>query len=112
MDTATITLIAGIISCVIGVSTFVSGRMARAERNGSMETKINQALEGITSINQKLEESYREQHESDLLVRSHEERIKSLSHRIDELHKAIEDGDKTREVLIELLQAFHSHRGC
>lgn len=110
MDMGTITFVAGIISCIIGVSTFVSGRMAKAERNGSMETKINQALEGITSINRKLENSSHEQHNIDLMVRSHEEQLKTLFRYDQDLRASIEDGNKTREVLVELLQALKSLR--
>ena len=36
MDMGTITFVAGIISCIIGVSTFVSGGVAKGERNGGM----------------------------------------------------------------------------
>jgi septal ring factor EnvC (AmiA/AmiB activator) len=101
MDTSTVTFIAGVIVCIIGILTFVSGRMEKAERNGALETKINQALDGISSINQKLETSVTSQHNLDLMVRSHDEQLKSLE-------KAVEDGNKTREVLIELLQAIKS----
>lgn len=79
MDAGTVTFVAGLISCVIGVSTFISGRMTKAERNGSMETKINQALEGITAINHKLEVSSHDQHAVELMVRSHEEQLKTCS---------------------------------
>ena len=108
MDPETITLIAGVISCVIGVSTFVSGMITRSERNGSMETKITQALDGIESINRKLEASAHEQHSMDLLVRSHEEKIKTLFNNQHDLKARIEDESQTREVLVELLQVIKS----
>lgn len=108
MDVSTITLFIGLISCAIGVSTYISGRMARAERNGSMETNIKQALEGITSINRKLEESSRSQHESELLIRSHDEQIKTLYRLNNENRALIEEGNKTRDVLVELLHAMQS----
>lgn len=106
MDTATITLIAGIISCIIGVSSFVSGRMAKAEQNGSMETKINQALEGIAAINRKLEDSAHEQHETDLLVRSHDEQIHTLFNTCAELRSGITSCSNTYEILKSLLQTL------
>lgn len=108
MHIESITFVAGIISCVIGVSTFISGRTVRAERNGSMETKINQALEGITAINHKLEESSHSQRDIELLVRSHDEKIKTLFREYKELQKTVEAGDKTRETLIELLQIIRA----
>lgn len=108
MDAATITLLAGIISCIIGVSTFVTGRMAKAEHNGSMETKINQALEGITDINKKLEQLSSDHHDTDLLVRSHEEKIATLFHQDEEIHKQIHERDETNRILSELLQVIKS----
>lgn len=106
MDPSTVTLIIGIISCVVGVSTFVSGRMAKAEHNGNMEAKINQALDGISQINRKLEESSTNHHEISLLVQSHEEKIKTLFRQHDDLHTMINESNQTREVLVELLQAI------
>ena len=108
MDFGTVTFIAGLISCVIGVSTFISGRMTKAERNGSMETKINQALDGITAINRKLETSSHDQHTVELMVRSHEEQLKTLFRYDQDIRSSIEEGNKTREVLIELLQVIKS----
>lgn len=105
VDTASaITLIIGVIGCIIGICTFVSGRMARAERNGSMETKITQALEGIESINRKLEASSLTQHTIDLTVHSHDEQIKTLFRQYNELRALHTESDRTREVLSELLQ--------
>lgn len=108
LDIPTITLIIGIVGCIIGVCTFISGRMARAERNGSMETKITQALEGIESINRKLEASSLTQHNIDLTVHSHDEQIKTLFRQYSELRALHTEGDRTREVLSELLQFLRS----
>jgi FtsZ-binding cell division protein ZapB len=106
MDTSTVTFIAGVIACIIGILTFVSGRMDKAERNGSLETKINQALDGISAINQKLETSSNNQHSIELMVKSHDEQLKTLFRNNDALQKAVEDGNHTREVLIEILQTL------
>ncbi len=106
MDASTITLLAGIISCIIGVSTFVTGRMAKAEHNGSMETKINQALEGIADISNKLERLSNDHHETDLLVRSHEEKIATLFHQQEEIRKQMHERDETNRVLSELVQVI------
>lgn len=109
MDAPTITLIIGIIGCVIGVSTFVSGRMTKAERSGSMETKIDQALAGIEKLSRQLEASSTAQHSLDLLVRAHEEQLKTLFSYNTELHATISANNKTNEILMELLQFFRSH---
>lgn len=106
MDPATITLIIGIISCVIGVSTFVNGRMAKAEHNGSMETKISQALDGITAINRKLEEFSDSQHEVELLVRSHEEQIHTLFESIGDMKNSITTCSQTQDILKDLVHTL------
>ena len=106
MDTGTITFLIGIISCVIGVSTFITGRMAKAEKNGSMETKITQALDGISSINKKLEEFTKSQHTIDLMVNSHEEQIRNLSNAQTELRSMIDNNNQTNKLLSELLEFF------
>lgn len=111
MDPSTITLLVGIISCVIGVSTFVTGRMAKAEHNGSMETKITQALDGITAINRKLEEFSHSQHEVDLLVREHDANIKTLFRRIDELRVSMSECNQNHEILKDLAQAVANMGG-
>ena len=103
MDTGTITFLIGIIGCVIGVSTFISGRMAKAEKNGSLETKITQALDGISSINKKLEDFSKSQHTIDLMVNSHEEQIRSLFKGQDELKAMIDESNQTKLYLSELL---------
>ena len=106
MDTSTITFLIGIIGCVIGISTYISGRMAKAEKNGSMETKITQALDGITSINKKLEDMSKSQHTVDLMVNSHEEQIRSLFKGQEDLKNMIDEGNQTRVYLSELLDFF------
>lgn len=106
MDTGTITFLIGIISCVIGVSTFITGRMAKAEKNGSMETKITQALDGISSINKKLEEFSKSQHNIDLLVNSHEEQIRTLFKGQEDLRAMIDESNQTKFYLSELLNFF------
>lgn len=108
MDLGTVTFIAGVISCIIGISTFVSGRMSKAEHNGSLEEKINQALSGISSINQKLEASSRNHHEIALLVQSNTEQIKTLFTQYDELKQEINEKDNTRDALIELIHTLRS----
>ena len=109
MNYATITLILGVIGCVVGVSTFVSGRMAKAEHNGAIEAKINQAIDGISSINRKLEALSNGQHSIDLMVRSHDEQIKTLFRQDSELRTTILEMDRTNEVLTELLHTMQKY---
>lgn len=51
-----ITLAIGIISCVIGISTFVSGMVARSKSEGQTVEKINQCIKGIDDIKKDLKE--------------------------------------------------------
>lgn len=106
MDVGTITLIMGLVSCAIGISTFISGRMTKAESNGAMEAKINQAISGIEEINKKLERSSLNQHELELLVRSHEEQLKNLYRNNDEFRRLLDENAKNREVMAQLIQAI------
>lgn len=110
LDLASITFVTGIISCVIGVSSFISGRMARAERNGSMETKITQALDGITSINRKLEEYSNRQTEVSLLVQSHEEKIRTLFNNCEAFELRFTEELRTRETIMELIHTLREER--
>lgn len=112
MDASTITLCVGIISCVIGVSTFVSGRMTKAERSGSMETKIDQALKGIEELKTQLRSSESNRHNTDLMVRSHDEQIRTVFRQYAELQARIEKSDKTNEILLEMLHFMKDHHSA
>lgn len=112
MDASTITLCVGIISCVIGVSTFVSGRMTKAERSGSMETKIDQALKGIEELKTQLRSSESNRHNTDLMVRSHDEQIRTVFRQCAELQTRIEKSDKTNEILLEMLHFMKEHHSA
>ena len=111
LDPATITFVAGITSCLIGIFTFASGCMKKAERNGTIETKITQALKGIEDINHKLETSSSEQHGISLMVQSHEEQIKTLFRYYQDTKLAAEESHKIYEVLVELIHTMRKDRG-
>lgn len=112
MDSSTITLCIGIITCVIGVSTFVSGRMTKAERSGSMETKIDQALKGIEDLKTQLRSSESNRHNTDLMVRSHDEQIRTIFRQYAELQSHIEKSDKTNDLLLEMLHFMKEHHSA
>lgn len=111
MDVETITLLIGIIGCAIGVAGFINGRMARAERNGVMETKINQALDGITAINAKLEASAENQEDIKLLLSAHDEKIRTLFNKTQDLRNDFDKAEDTRTVMSELVQAIRNLKG-
>ncbi len=108
MDGATITLIVGIIGCVIGVSTFVSSLLNKAQTNGVIGQKIEQALQGIDEIKAQVKESASNQTSMSLTVQSHTEQIKNLYKAIDELKGRIKTVENIDGTLTKILEAIKS----
>lgn len=108
LDSGTITFVAGIISCVIGVSTFVMGRLDKSRQSGILEEKINQALKGITEIKDDIKNQNKAQAELGLIAKSHDEKIRTLFNRVDDLHTEINSKIQLQEVLSELLHYLQS----
>ena len=109
MDGPTITLILGIVGCVIGVSTFVSSLLNKAQTNGVLEQKIEQALQGIDEIKTQVRDSAASQTNMSLTVQSHTEQIKNLYKAIDELKsrlKTVEDIDSTLSKILEAIKSL------
>lgn len=111
MDPAAITLLAGVITCVIGICSFVMGRMDNARKSGSMETKIEQALEGINRIDRKLEETSKTQNATISVIKAHEEQIKTLFSRFDELRNRCETSDSVQNAIHELINYLKTKEG-
>ena len=78
MDLSTITFLGGILSCAIGIATFITGMNSRAQKEGVLEQKINQAIEGIEEIKAEMKSTSTNQNALALLVQSHEEQIKTI----------------------------------
>lgn len=78
MDLSTITFLGGILSCVIGIATFITGMNSRAQKEGVLEQKINQAIEGIEEIKAEMKSTSTNQNALALLVQSHGEQIKTI----------------------------------
>lgn len=108
MDGPTITLIVGIIGCVIGVSSFVSSLLNKAQTNGVLEQKIEQALQGIDEIKMQVKDSATNQNNMSLTVQSHTEQIKNLYKAIDELKVRIKAIDSIDSTLTKILEAIKS----
>ena len=85
MDTATMTLIGGVITCIIGVATFVVGMKNRAANDGMLIQKINQALAGIDELKQDFKAQANMERSLELRVQTHDEQIKSLFKSQEEL---------------------------
>lgn len=108
MDASTITLVIGIIGCVIGVSTFVSSLQNKAQNTGVLEQKIEQALQGIDEIKRQVKDSSANQNSMSLTVQSHTEQIKNLFKSVDELKTRLRTVENTDKKLGEILDAIKS----
>ena len=108
MDGPTITLIVGIVGCVIGVSTFVSSLLNKAQTNGVLEQKIEQALQGIDEIKTQVKDSAASQSSISLTVQSHTEQIKSIHKEIEELKGRIKTVENIDGTLSKILDAIKS----
>lgn len=104
----TITLIVGIVGCVIGVSTFVFSLLNKAQTNGVLEQKIEQALQGIDEIKTQVKESATSQNTMSLTVQSHTEQIKNLYNAIEELKIRIKTIENIDGTLAQILEAIKS----
>lgn len=108
MDGSTITLIIGIIGCIIGVSTFVSSLIAKAQNNGVLTQKIEQALQGIEEIKQRVNGYSASQSSMSLTVQSHTEQIKNLYNIVDELKLRLNIVENIESTLNRILEAIKS----
>lgn len=50
METSTIVFVCGVISCILGIATFVTGMVTRARNDGKLEAKLGFCLQGIEEI--------------------------------------------------------------
>lgn len=110
MDWPTVSLLLGLVSGGIGIATFISGRMAKAERSGALETKIEQALQGISDIKETLEEYSKNQHSNELVVRSHEEQLKTLFNQVKVLQDLLTNNTQTYDLLRETLSFMRDQK--
>lgn len=119
MDLSTITFLAGLVSCCIGIATFITGMNARAQKEGALEQKINQAIAGIEDIKEEMKSSNNNQNTLALLVRSHDEQIKTLFRTMDSNSKTqasqdkmITSVDSIGKSIVSLLERLEKERKC
>lgn len=84
-----IALVIGLVSCVIGVCTFVSGIVARSKSEGQTFEKINQCIKGIDEIKKDLKETTMNYNSLHTLTTEQEIRLKSCEEDIKILYKKI-----------------------
>ena len=94
MNAATITFLIGVISCVIGILTFVSGRISKAEQNGRLSEKLDSCVKGIEEIKTKLDNQEAIQNAQnvkinshDIMIANHEEKIEKIEGMIEKYHR-------------------------
>lgn len=90
MDGATLTLIIGLISCIIGILTFVSAKITKAEQNGRLSEKLDACAKGIEEIKGKLDGQEAVQNAQNVMLNSHELLIKTHEEKIIHLENSIE----------------------
>ena len=84
-----VTVLVGIISCIIGVSTFVSGMVARGKSDGQALEKINQCIKGIDEIKKDLKETTSNYNSLHLITTEQESRLKSCEEDIRTIFKRL-----------------------
>lgn len=85
--TETITFVAGIILCVIGVSTFVVGMIQRAKSDGILTNKVDSAVKGIEEIKHTLTEQRDWREDIGITVAEHTQQLNTLFRRVETLEK-------------------------
>ena len=86
----TITFICGIILCVIGVATFVTGLVSRAKDDGALSNKVDTALKGIDEIKQTLKEQRNWRETIGIELENHEQKINTIFNKVESIERSIE----------------------
>lgn len=86
----TITFICGVILCVIGVATFVTGLVSRAKEDGALSNKVDTALKGIDEIKQTLNEQRDWRETIGIELENHEQKIDTLFNKVESIERSIE----------------------
>ena len=88
--TETITFVCGLIMCVIGIATFVTGIVQRAKNDGVLTNKVDTALTDLKDIKKTLSEQRSWREEMVKTTEGHEQKIKTLFEAIDEIKHKID----------------------
>lgn len=82
-----ITFMIGIITCLVGVFTFISGMMQRSKNDGALENKVDNALKGIDEIKATLNEQQDISGEMRVVAAEQQQQINTLFRRVEVLEK-------------------------
>ncbi|MEG0770887.1 MAG: hypothetical protein RR436_03210 [Clostridia bacterium] len=80
-----ISLICGVIMCIIGIAGFVANVISRAKGEGQLLAKIDYALQGIDEIKLDMKDSKENLNRQALKLQQHDEQIKSIFKKIEML---------------------------
>lgn len=101
MDTSSIIFVCGIISCVIGVASFVTGMVSRARNDGKLEAKLGFCLQGIEEIKQSIQTISTKQsmHNTNITeckqdIKRVDEKVNRLEEELDQLRKKVDSYGK------------------
>lgn len=92
--TETLTWACGVIMCVIGICTFVSGIISRAKGEGVLSNKVDTALKGIEDIKTTLSEQRTWREATNKALTEHSEKIKTLFNKVNSLEEELRDDRK------------------
>ncbi len=98
----TVLFVCSVIACVIGVLTFISGMNARAQNDGVLVQKLEQAIDGLEEVKSDLKAVTSNQHKTDLQLTSHEEQIKTL-------FSLVKNNDTNTQALVAILSVLNKH---
>ena len=76
--------VVGVVSCVVGVSTFVSAQITKAKQDGMLIAKIDQCVNGIESIKSDMKEKNRE---FDTVIDEHTRKIVRLETQVRNIYE-------------------------
>lgn len=85
----TITFLCGIIMCIVGISTFVTGMITRAKGDGILSNKVDNALKGIDEIKRTLSEQRDWREEMSVATERQQQQIDTLFRRVSALEKKV-----------------------
>lgn len=87
----TVVFLISIITCLVGVFTFVSGMLQRSKNDGVLANKVDMALKGIDEIKDSLNENTTWRREISTKVEGHEQNIKTLFSRCSEIQRDLNE---------------------
>lgn len=84
MDTkSVITLIFGLITCIIGILSFVASRIKNAEANGRIAEKLDACLKSIDEVKSEVKAQTIAQNNQNIILERHSQQIEAISIRLE-----------------------------